>query len=358
MKKLDFYIIKKFLGTFIFSIVLIISIVIVFDISEKLEDFIEKSAPLKAIIVDYYLNFIPYFVNLFSPLFIFISVIFFTSKLAGNSEIISMLASGISFNRLLRPYIITATILAILSFYLGNFLIPDANKKRLVFEEQYYRNKFRNNDQNIHLKIGEQTYIYMSSFNVDLNMGHNFAIEQFNDGKLVYKLLSDNIRWDSLNNNWTINNYTERYINRLDEKINTGLKKDTILNFHPSEFKRRDNFVETMNIYELNNFIEQEEFKGSKNVVFYKLEKHKRTAFPFATFILTIIGVAIASRKVRGGIGLHIGLGIFISFSFILFMQVSSTLATNSGFPVILAVWIPNILYSVLAFYLYTKAQK
>jgi len=359
LKKLDIYIIKKFLGTFFFTLLLVICVIIVFDISEKLEDFIEKKAPLKAIIFDYYLNMTPYYANMLSPLFIFIAVIFFTSKMASNSEIVAILAGGVKFNRLLRPYMICALILASLSFYLNNFVIPDANKNRLAFEEVYYRNKLRNRAQDIHMKINSNTYIYMTNFNVDLNQGSNFSIERFNDNmELEYKLLSDNVKWDSTINKWSITNYVERHIDGLNETITKGLKKDTTINLKPEEFKRRNSYVTTMDYFELNDFIEEQKFKGSQQVVIYELEKQQRASYPFATFILTLIGVSISSRKVRGGIGLHIGIGLLISFSYILFMQISSTFAINSGFPAIIAVWTPNILYSLLAFYLLKMAPK
>lgn len=358
LKKIDIYIIKKFLGTFFFSLLLIVPIIVVFDLSEKMRDFIERKAPIKGIIVDYYFNFVPYLVNQFSPLFVFIAVIFFTSKMASNSEIVAILSGGVSFKRLLRPYLISAFVLAILSFYLNNFLIPNANKERLAFEEIYYRNKFRNNSNHIHLQIDPKTYIYMSNYNVDLNMGINFSIETFEDGKLTYKLLSDNVRWDSIKNSWEINNYIERHLDGLNETITKGFQKDTLLNFNPEEFKRRDNFIETKNYFELNELIAEEKFKGSRFVVDCEIKKQERAAYPFATFVLTIIGVSLSSRKVRGGIGLHIGLGLLISFSYILFMQISSTFAKSSGVPAIVAVWIPNILYSILALYLLKKAPK
>lgn len=358
MKKIDIYIIKKFLGTFFFSLLLIAPVVVVFDLSEKMRDFIERSAPAKAIIFDYYFNFIPYIVNQFSALFVFIAVIYFTSKMASNSEIVAILSGGVSFKRMLRPYILSATVLAILSFYLNNFLIPDANKERLAFEEVYYRNKFRNNSHNIHLQIDSTTFIYMTSYNVDMNLGVNFSIEQFKDGEMTYKLLSDNVKWDSLNNKWRITNYMERHIVGLDETMTKGFVKDTTLNFRPEEFKRRDNFIETKNYSELNELIKVEKFKGSKFAVDCEIEKQKRMAYPFATFVLTIIGVSLSSRKVRGGIGLHIGMGLVISFSYILFMQVSATFAKNAGMPAFIAVWIPNVLYSILALYMLKKAPK
>jgi lipopolysaccharide export system permease protein len=334
-------------------------VIIVFDLSERLEEFIDKEAPIKAILFDYYLNYIPYLANMMSPLFIFISVIFFTSKMASNSEIVAILSSGVSFSRLLRPFLICAFILAGLSYFFNNFLIPDANKKRIAFEELYYRNKLTNYTQNIHMKINERTFIYMSNFVVDLNLGNNFSMERFNEnGELEYKLLSDNVKWDSLTNKWSITNYTERYIDGLQETIKKGIKKDTLINLKPEEFKRRNNYVTTMNFFELNDFIEEQTFKGSQQIVNFELERQQRSSYPFATIILTLIGVSVSSRKVRGGIGLHIGIGLLISFSYILFMQVSATFALNSGVPAIIAVWIPNIIYGCLAAFLLKKAPK
>lgn len=357
--KIDIYIIKKFLSTFFFTLLLIICVIIVFDLSERLEEFIDKEAPIKAILFDYYLNYIPYLANMMSPLFIFISVIFFTSKMASNSEIVAILSSGVSFKRLLRPFLICAFFLAGLSYFFNNFLIPNANKKRIAFEELYYRNKLTNYTQNIHMKIDERTFIYMSNFVVDLNLGNNFSIERFNEsGELEYKLLSDNVKWDSLTNKWSITNYTERYIDGLEETIKKGIKKDTLINLRPEEFKRRNNYVTTMNFFELNDYIEEQTFKGSQQIVNFELERQQRSSYPFATIILTLIGVSVSSRKVRGGIGLHIGIGLMISFSYILFMQISSTFALNSGVAPIVAVWIPNIVFGALAVYLLQKAPK
>ncbi len=358
MKKLDWYIIKKFLGTFFFSIGLIMAIAIVFDISEKLQDFLDKKAPLNAIVFDYYLNFIPYFANLFSPLFVFISVIFFTAKMASNSEIVAILAGGISFKRMLRPYILSASVLALLSLYLNNFLIPKANAKRLAFEENYIRNKYRFSDKNIHRQIAPGTYVYFESFNNLANIGYKFSIEKFNNNKLEYKLISDYMQWDSLKNKWTIHNYYERFLNGEKQTFLKGNVKDTTINLTPKDFNRRENFIEAMDYYQLNQFIADEKFKGSENIPFYEVEKYKRIAFPFATFVLTIIGVSLSSRKVRGGIGMHIGIGLLISFAYILFMQVSTVMATNSGVDAAIAVWIPNVLFGILSLILLQKAPK
>ncbi|KJS06377.1 MAG: hypothetical protein VR77_05060 [Flavobacteriales bacterium BRH_c54] len=359
MKIIDAYIIKKFLGTFAFTILLIIPIIIIFDLSENLQTFIERKASVSAIFLDYYLNFVPFLINQLSPIFIFITVIFFTSKMASNSEIVAILAGGVSFRRLLRPYLISATLLTIISFYLNNFVIPEANKERIAFEEVYRKNKFRNVDRDIHMQIDKETFIYMSSYNADIDMGIDFSIENFNEeGELTYKLIADNVIWDTITHKWHIGNYYERHINGLDEIVNTGAYKDTTLNLKPEEFKRRKSFVQTMGYKELNDFIEEAVFKGSEKITQYLVERQTRFAYPFATFILTVIGVSMSSRKVRGGIGLHIGLGLLISASYILFMQIFTSFALTSGASVLVAVWTPNVLYGLLALYLLKIAPK
>ena len=324
VKILDLYIIKKFLGTFLFAIGLIVCIAVVFDISEKVDDFIERHAPLKAIAFDYYLNFIPYFANLFSPLFVFISVIFFTSKMAGQTEIIAILNSGISFNRFLRPYIISATVIAIASFYLNNWVIPHANLVRLQFENIYIKNPYVYRGRNIHRQIKPGEFVYFESYDNKANTGFMFSLEKFEEGKLVTKLMADRITWDSLTQKWSIENYTIRHINGMTEELKKGIRLDTALSIHPSEFNRRMNFIEAMDFSELNTYIKEEKQRGSEVIPFYEVEKYRRTSYPFATFILTLIGVAISSKKVRGGVGLQLGAGILLSFTYIMFMQVST----------------------------------
>ena len=358
MQKLDWYILKKFLGTFFFTLSLILLIVIIFDISEKIDDFLEHELSVKAIIFDYYLNFIPYFGNLFSPLFIFISVIFFTSKMANDSEVIAILNSGMSFSRFLKPFIIVSIILGILSFLLGNFIIPPSNSKRIDFENKYLRNKYYSNKKNIHIQILPNQYIYMQSYNSKREIGYKFTIEKFDDNKLISKLKSDYAQYDSINNVWQINNYEIREFKDKKQIIKKGIRMDTTINLHPSEFTKRKSLVETMNFFELNNYIKREEMRGSEQLISHKIEKHKRIAFPFSSIILTLIAVAIASRKIRGGIGMHLGIGIIIAFTYILFMQISTTFAINSNLDPKLSVWIPNLLYIILSLILLNKAQK
>ena len=358
MQKLDWYIVKKFLGTFFFSISLILLIVVVFDISEKIDDFIEKDAPLRGIIFDYYLNFIPYFGNLFSPLFTFVAVIFFTSKMANNTEVISILSSGISFNRFLRPFMLSAALLAVLSFTLSNFIIPPANSERLEFENIYIKNPYKNRDKDIHMQIKPGQFIYMQSYNTKRNIGYKFSMEQFENNELREKLFCNYIKWNESTENWTVHNYFIRKIDHLNEEIIEGDKLVLTINLHPDDFNVRRSMVETMNMFQLNDYIKEERMKGSKNLVFHIIEQQKRFAYPFATLILTIVAVAMASRKVRGGIGLHLGFGLLISFAYILFMQVSTTFATNGDLSPIIAVWIPNLLFATLGLYLLKKAPK
>ena len=358
MQKLDWYIVKKFLGTFFFSISLILLIVVVFDISEKIDDFIEKDAPLRGIIFNYYLNFIPYFGNLFSPLFTFVAVIFFTSKMANNTEVISILSSGISFNRFLRPFMLSAGLLAVLSFTLSNFIIPPANSERLEFENTYIKNPYKNRDKDIHMQIKPGQFIYMQSYNTKRNIGYKFSMEQFENNELQEKLFCNYIKWNETTENWTVHNYFIRKIDHLNEEIIEGDTLVLTINLHPNDFNVRRSMVETMNMFQLNDYIKEERMKGSKNLVFHIIEQQKRFAYPFATLILTIVAVAMASRKVRGGIGLHLGLGLLISFAYILFMQVSTTFATNGDLSPIIAVWIPNLLFASLGLYLLKKAPK
>lgn len=331
---------------------LIIAIVIVFDISEKIDDFLEKKAPLTAIIFDYYLNFIPYFVNLFSPLFTFISVIFFTAKLASNTEIIAILGGGVSFKRLLWPYLLSAGVLAMLSYTLGSWIIPKTNAKRLAFENKYTRSPFRYSGKNIHRQISPGVLIYLENYNNIDQVGTKFSLERIRNGKMTFKLVSDYIQWDSTSGKWRVNNYSIREIREMRENLRFGVRLDTSLGFKPDQFNQRLNTIETMNSSELNKFIALERLHGSENINFYLIEKYRRIAFPFATFILTLIGVSLASRKVRGGIGLQIGMGLLLSFSYILFMQVSTTFATSGSLSPFIAVWLPNFLFAGIALFL------
>ncbi len=358
---IDYYIVKKFLGTFFFSLVLILGIAVIFDFAEKLDDFIQKNAPVKAIIFDYYLNFIPYFATLFSPLFVFITVIFFTSKMAYNTEIIAILNSGMSFRRMLWPYFMSAAFIALFSFTLTNFVIPHSNVIRLDFEAKYWRNPgFRKTNINtVHRQVYPNVYIYMDSYNANSRQGRNFSIERFNSGgELESKLIASTVRWDTSINKWNVMNYYIRDIDSLGEHITRGSRIDTTLIITPADFGRTPEFVGTMNYGELRKYIRQLKLQGSDELKLYLNEFHKRFAAPFAMFILTLIGVSLSSKKIRGGIGMQLGLGLLLSFSYILFQQFTSQFSLKGDLNPMIAQWIPNIIYTIIAFVLYRLAPK
>lgn len=359
LKIIDLYIIRKFLGTFFFSIILILAIAVIFDISEKIDDFIETSAPVSEVIFDYYMNFIPYFAVLFSSLFTFISVIFFTSKMAYNTEIIAILSSGVSFRRMLLPYFISASFIMIFAFLLSNFVIPKANKTKLDFEEKYIHKRPQAfNRKNIHKQVEPGIFVYLESYSTVSRTGYNFSMEKFEDGKLTSKLMADQISWDTTKTAWTIHRYYIRDLKGLRETITEGSIKDTVIKLLPADFERRLNAVEAMTFRELNDFIDISRMQGETNLTVYLIERYKRTAFPFSTYILTLIGVAVSSKKVRGGIGTQLGIGLATSFAYILFMQFSSQFAIGGSLPPLFAVWVPNLIFAVIAVVLYKFSPK
>jgi lipopolysaccharide export system permease protein len=371
LKILDKYILKKFLGTFVFSISLILAIFIVFDISEKLQDFISSKAPLKEIIFDHYLNFLPYYGNLFSPLFTFISVIFFTAKMAARTEFVAILSSGTSFARILRPYMIGASIITFSSLILSHFIIPIANKTRFKFEDKYINSTYHTDDINIHKQIAPNTILYLSNYDNISNSSNLISIETVIDNKQVYMLKAENMTWDTIKHLWNLKNVFERnLIYSSTDSINDNqsfsfhethkftLNKALKIDFTPKEMIRLESKIEVFPYFELRQFIMKEKQKGSSRIEFFEVEMYKRTAFPFATFILTIIAVSLSSRKIRGGVGLQIALGLFLSCIYILFMHVSTTFATSGLAQPLIAVWIPNFIFSFIAFYLYKKAQQ
>jgi len=359
LKILDIYVIRKFLSTFLLAIALILSIAVIFDLSEKIDDFIESGAKLNAILFDYYLNFIPYFAVLFSSLFTFIAVIYFTSRLAYNTEIIAILNSGMSFRRFLVPYWISATLIASVSFYLSDQVIPNANKVKLDFEEQYVKKtpiNFKTKD--FHRQIEPGIYVYLHSYSNVSKVGYQFTIEKFEDGELVSKMFADQIIWDTTSNKWRARRYYIRDIDGLNETITEGKQIDTTLAMHPDDFKMRLTIVETMSLKELDEFIKKQKMQGETNITTYQIERQNRLAFPFSTFILTLIGVAVSSRKMRGGIGLQIAIGVVISFTYILFSQFSKQFAIGGMLPVMAAVWLPNIVFMIVAIFLMRLAPR
>ncbi len=359
MRKLDLYIIRKFLSSFFLSILLLLLIIIAFDVSEKIDEFIERHAPFSAILFDYYFNFIPYFVNLFSPLFVFIAVVFVTSRMAGNTEIVAILSSGISFRRLLTPFVLTGLFLAVFSFALQNFLIPPANQVRLDFEYVYVRKNKPGGSRNIHMQIAPGEYVYMESFTFKSNRGNQFTIEKidFTTG-MSRKLSANTATYDTISGRWLLNQVYDRTIGDSVEHLRFMPVLDTSLAMLPKDFNKEMENVDVMDFFELNQHIRQQKLRGADNVSSLEVERHRRIAFPFATVILTVIGVAVSSRKTRGGTGLHVGIGLALSFGFIMFMQVSSTFATNGNLPPAIAVWIPNLVFAGIAWLLVKWAPK
>lgn len=359
IKILDWYIIKKFIGTYIYSIMLIISISIVFDINENLAKFSESHAPLRAIVFDYYLNFIPYFANLFSPLFVFIAVIFFTSKLAGNSEIISMLAAGVSFKRLMRPYMISCVAISILSFFLSAYIIPHGTVIRQNFET-IYKNKTKNTSaDNVQLQVGAGVIAYIQHYDNNLKKGYGFCLDKFENKKLVSHLTAMEIQYDTISdskNHWKMTNWKVRRLKGLREVITSGIQKDTLIQMEPTDLVYSKGQQETFTSPELRAYISKQIDRGSGNVVQYQVEYHKRIAASFASFILTTIGFSLSSRKRKGGMGLYLGIGLALSFGYIMLQTVSSTFAINADLPPMLAAWIPNIIFAVVAYFCYRNA--
>lgn len=359
LTRLDRYIMAKFIGTYIYSIVLIISIAIVFDVNENLSKFSTNGAPLKAIVFDYYANFVPYFTNLFSPLFVFIAVIFFTSKLAGNSEIIAMLAAGVSFKRLMKPYMISAALIAVVNYYLISNVIPHGTVIRQDFEAKYKNSKRTTSASNVQLMVGPGIIAYIQSYDNRTKTGYGFSLDKFENKKLVSHMTASTIRYDSISDtryHWKANNYKIRKLKGLREEITTGAMIDTLIQMEPMDLVFSKGQQETLTSSELRQYISKQTERGSGNVVQYEVEYHKRYATSFASFILTIIGVSLSSRKRKGGLGLYLGIGLALSFSYILLQTVSSTFAINADTPPVLAAWIPNILYSIIAYFCYRQA--
>ena len=359
IRKMDWYIIKKFLGTYFFAIALIISIAVVFDVNEWIDNFINNKAPVKAIIFDYYANFIPYFSNLFSPLFVFISVIFFTSKLAENSEIIAMMSTGMSFKRLLRPYMISAAIISIMTYGMGAYVIPKGNVTRLNFEDQYKKKKKQEYVRNVQVEVDSGVIAYMERYENYNKTAYRFSLDKFVDKKLVSHLTARSATYDTTTvNKWTLKNYMIREMDGMKETITKGERLDSIIKMEPQDFLIMKGKQETMTSSELSAYIERQRRRGFANIKEFEIEYHKRIAMSFASFILTIIGVSLSSRKVKGGMGMYLGVGLALSFSYILFQTVSATFAVNGNASPFLAVWVPNIVYTFIAIYLYRKAPR
>jgi len=357
LKKIDTYIIKKFLGTFFYSIILILSIAVIFDLVEKIDDFYDNNAPFKAIVLDYYLSFIPYYANLFTPLFTFISVIFFTSKIANNTEIVAILSSGVSFIRLMRPYIISALVITLFSFLLGAIVIPPATAKLLDFEDKYIEKFKSDNARNVQMEVSKDVIMYIERYEISSNTGYRFSLEKFDKKTLVSRLTGESVTWKS-KNNWTVNNYVKRDFNGMRETLTRGAVLDTVIQVQPKEFFITSKEAPQMSLMDLRNYLVTQKKRGIGNIQKFEDEYFRRFSMPISVLIMTLIGVSLSSRKVRGGMGLNLGIGLALSALYVLFISMSTSFAVSGTMPTVLAVWLPNIVFLTVGLILYKKAPK
>lgn len=356
---LDWYIIKKFIGTFIFTILISVVVVIVFDLSEKVDKFVEHNVTLHEIVFDYFGGFIPWIVNTFSPLFVFVSAIFFTSKLTQNSEFVAMLSSGISFKRLMVPYMASAAFMCVLSLVLALYIIPPADARRLDFENKYIKQQQTSAQQrNIHYQISPGEFVYVEQFSPWSNTAYKFTLETIKDNKIQSKLSAETAVWDSTFNGWKLRNYYQRDFYGPSEIVRSGRETDTIIDLTIKDFYRRQKMIESLSQSELDDLIDMQRMRGDESVKFALIEKHTRVATPFSAFVLTIIAVALSSKKKRGGLGINIGIGLALSFIYILFMRFSQMFVHTGTLPPGLAIWLPNIVFGIVAAILYRIAPK
>jgi len=349
LKKIDIYIIKKFLLTLFFSIITIISIAIVFDFAERLEDFLKQNLTIYQVLTQYYVYFSPYFANLFLPLFIFISVIFFTSKMALHSELIAIFTSGISFVRFLVPYIISSIFLALTGILLSNFIVPHATKKKLDFEYKYIRNPYKNLNMHIHRQISPGVILYVESYSVDNNIAYKLSVEKFKEKKLISKLYSDFAKWDSTQKKWKIFNCYIRTFTEDSSQILFYPIIDTALSFYPTMFNQRAEVIEAYDYYQLKKFIEKKILEGDENLNYYYVVLYKRFILPLSSIVLTLIGVSVSYKKRREGIGFYIGLGIALAFSYILLMQIFVNLSINANLQPLIGVSFPTFAFLIIS---------
>lgn len=357
LKVIDWYIIRKYLGTFVFTIVLFMVIIVVFDVSEHLDNFLKHNAPLHAIVFQYYAGYLPFYTNLLLPLINFLAVIFFTAKMANQTEIVPILSGKASFNRFLRPYFVSATLIFIVFFFANIFLIPYTNKLDVTFENVYF-NEVDPSKSEVHMQLNKGTYVYLQEFNPTEHIGYNFVLEKFNGDEMKEKLMANRISYDSLKHFWTLQDYTVRRVNGLHEKLFNGFKKDTILDMRPEDFQIHDNVYRAMSMTELNKNIDREQIRGTGVLTDMLFEKYRRFVYPLSSYVLTLIGVSISSRKVRGGIGLPLGIGIFLCFAYIIVDRFATVFSTKGGLPPLIAVFIPNVSFGALGYYLLRKAPK
>lgn len=367
-KTLDRYIIRQFLGTFLFIQVLIMAIAVVFDISEKTEDFAKATVTFHEIVVDYYINFVLYYSNLFSGLLLFIAVLLFTSRMANRSEIIATLSSGVSYPRFIRPYFIAATVVTLFSLYINVFLLPIANRSRIAFEKQYIWSDYKLEEDNVMRDLGNGTIVYFERVDMPRLTGYRFSLEQWDEeGRLRAKLLSDRATFDTVSGKWTVYDYVIRTIPLNTDSsaravanatVVRGGSLDTLIALKAADLGQRLSAVAALDRHEIQAYIDAEKARGGKTAAFYEVERDQRMAYPFSTYVFTLIGVGVASRKVRGGTGVHLVLGVVLCLIYVFTMKITTVASTNSSLNPTLAVWLPNILFGAIGVWIYAKAPK
>ena len=358
MKLLDWYILKRFLLTYLFVVGIIVLVVVMIDYTEKVDNFRKTHAPGNEILVDYYMNFIPYWANYISPLMVFIATVFLTSRLAARTEIIAILSSGVSFFRLLYPYVLGATVLAVATYFMVNYVIPSANKIRIAFEIKYINEAYTYSNRNVHLKIAPNTYAYLESYNNTTNTGYKFTLERVVGNQLEEKLTADRIEWDAKMKKWAIVDYKIRSIKGLTETLTPGTRIDTTLNLKPADFDSDFNLYETLTRPELNNRIAVLQSRGADGVEIYLLEKYSRDTRPFAIIILTVMGVIMSARKSRRGVGWQVALGFILAFTYLLFFMLAKGIAESGNLNPIIAVWLPNAIFAAIGVLLYNTIPR
>lgn len=357
MKILDWYILKKFLKSYLFVVLVIELVVVIIHVTEQNENFIKHELTFGQII-DYYVDYVPYIAGMITPITIFITVVFMTSQLAQHSEIIAMLSSGVSFRRLMRPYMIGASIIAILAFYLGGWVIPNGNKDRVAFELQYIKGAYHFTERNIHIKIAPTTLLYLQSYNVGTNRGYKPTLETIEDGVLIEKLEAANMTWQKETEKWRLRNWKKRVINDMEEVFTAGKSLDTTLRIHPKDFASDYSRFETLTMNELYTYIDELELRGADDIAVYEIEKYIRYTSPFAALILTFIGLGVSARKARGGAGFQIALGFLLAFIYIIFFIFSRTSAEAGSISPIIAIWIPNIIFTTIGIIIYQTVPR
>ncbi|WP_231465190.1 MULTISPECIES: LptF/LptG family permease [unclassified Pedobacter] len=360
IKIIDRFIIGKYLGTFVYTLAIFVVIIVVFDLSEKLDDFLKSGLSFWGVLTKYYAGSIPFYINMLSPLINFIAVIFFTAKMADQTEIVPILSGGVSFNRFLWPYFISASVIFSANLLSNLYILPYTNTLKNSFENTYVKRNDPSTKANIHMKLDNKTYIYIQSFDNKTNYGYRFSLDNFDGDVLTKKIIAENIKWDSTKRKWQLSNYTIRNINGLKESMiyGSGKLKDTILDMRPDDFSAYDNVVQNLSTTELSEKIRKEKIRGTGIMNDLKFEQYKRYLHPLSAFVLTLIGVALSSRKVRGGVGVSLGIGIFFSFAYIVFNQFTQMFSTKGGLPPFIAVLSPTIVFGLLGFFLLKRAPK